>query len=279
VTAWIHSVSWSKFKLALDCPRQLQHTIDRKPHGRGPSGFYQEAGSLTQLVFELYFNQQVNLKPGGRTEATQKRVIERVLNAPSTLQRPVSLPHNLTREDLNNRVRDQATRGFELMGKIKMLDLPVRCEVKWNAVFRGFRIFNMLDFLREGRSGHWILDGKGHTNPDADERQILYQALGVAASGHNIAGAGLLYWYHGFKPVDTSPKALKEVADTTLEEARPTFELLKKGTHQPLEARPSPKRCGQCNWRETCEASVAKRPPTQSNLPDIVQLDHQPTAV
>jgi len=267
MTVWRHSISWSKFKLALDCPLSLQFTIDKKSHGRPTSTFYTALGKLSQLVFELYYNQKVNLKPGGQEESVILRATERVLNQKTIDALQISYPHNKTEDDLKQAVRDQVTGGFRIMKDIGLTKLEVRSEVKMIGVFRGFRMFALVDFLREGTSGDFIFDGKGHAKKNADPRQVVYYALNRASSGRKIAGGGMIYWNHGFEKVDVSPAALRHFVDTDFTRVRPYFEMLDKGSEGPFPATPSAEKCKVCPWRNTCEFSMAKNPPQQFGVP------------
>lgn len=129
-------------------------------------------------------------------------------------------------------------------------------------------MFGMIDFLREGRSGHYLFDGKGHAKKNADPMQLVYYAVAVAASGHKIAGGGLIYWNHDYEKVDLSPAALRQFIDNEFTQVRPIFEKLKNGTNEQLEARPEESRCKQCNWRNVCPFSATKTPPMKEGLPD-----------
>lgn len=270
MTVWRHSISWSKFKLALDCPLQLQFTIDKKPHGRPENTLPQALGTIVQFCFEQYFNQGINLKKGGQDDETMAKIVDRILNSKYVQSINVTYPHNKTEEDLKTRAREQIMKGFGYMKGMGLTKLPVRSEVKLNGVFRGFRMFALVDFLREGKSGDYLFDGKGHANEDADPRQVVYYALNRAASGKKIAGGGLIYWNHGYRPVDLSPKALRDFIDNELATARPIFEKLKAGTNEELEAKPDEQKCRKCNWRNTCPFSLSRLPPMQEGLPDEV---------
>lgn len=272
MTTWSHSVSWSKFKLALDCPLSLQHTIDRKPHGRPDNNYHQARGSLVQYAFQMYFNQGVNLRPGGQEPKTWERVADKVLasNFLNTLN--VTYPHDKTEFDLKADAKEEILLGFKVMEKMGLTKLACRSEVKLNGHFRGFRMFAMVDFLREGKSGDWLFDGKGYSKPNADARQVVYYALNRASSGRTIAGAGLIYWRHGLVPVDVSPKALREFADGPLAEVRPIFEQLRKGAKE-LPPKPSDSTCWSCRWKYVCEHSAVKRKPMDTTLPEEVGME------
>lgn len=279
MTVWKHSVSWSKFKLALECPLQLQNTIDKKPHGFGDGTYYTSLGKLVQFVFEQYFNQKVNLRPGGQEYGVIEKIFDRVIKVGYLDNLKVTYPHNKTEEDLIDAAKKHLENGFRVMKEMGLVKLAVRSEVKWNSVFRGFRMFGMVDFIRDGKSGMYIFDGKGHANKNADPRQVVYYALAIAASGHKIAGGGLIYWQHDYVPVDLRPEALKHFIDNEFAEARPWFEKLKNGTTEEFPARPEESVCKTCNWRNTCPFSKAKTPPMIEGLPQSVGFGELPARV
>lgn len=281
MTVWRHAISWSKLKLALDCPLALQFTIDKKPHPRSMMTPPQAKGTVVQFIFEQYFNQGINLKPGGQDRGTMEKIIERILSSKffETTSAQISYPHNKTEEDFKEEVRAQTLTGFDILKDMKLTTFKVRSEVKLNGVFRGFRMFAMVDFLREGQSGDFLFDGKGHAREDADPRQVVYYALNRAASGRKIAGGGLIYWNHGFRKVDVSPAALKAFVENEFAEVRPIFDELKAGTNREFEARPEYEKCRKCNWRNICEHSAAARPPMQEGLPERVSFDSQAVEV
>lgn len=270
---WKYAVSWSKFVLALECPRKLQHTVDKKPSpGDRDTTFYMDLGTMVQFIFEQYYNQQINMKAGGREEKVIQAVTDKILASTYLEKLQTTYPHNLDEDELRKRIRAHTLKGFRIMNKMGMTKYKFRSEVKWSSVFRGFRMFCMIDFLREGRSGVYLFDGKGHGQMNADPRQVLYYALAVAASGHKIAGGGLIYWQHKYQPVDLSPAAIKHFIDTDFKQGRPYFEALQKGTQEVFETTPSKKICGRCRWKHVCEDSAVKLPAMRTDLPDVVGL-------
>lgn len=269
MTIWSYSISWSKLRLALDCPRQLQHTIDKKKHGYGSQSYWALMGTLVQKVYELYFNQQVNLREKGRDDATIAKVADRVIDAVMKTNPEVSYRPDQTEEGLINEAKAQVISGIQFLKDAGILTKRVRSEVKLNGTFRGFRMFAMVDFLVEDeRNGDEIYDGKGYAQENADPRQVVYYALNRASSGRKLAKAGLIYWKHGFREVDVSPKALREFIDGDIASVRPLLEELKKGVTGLLPTKPSPTTCGHCNWRDTCEDSLKKKTEVTEFLPE-----------
>lgn len=268
MTVWAKPVAWSKFVLGLKCPRQLQNTLDKVPHGFSKdSNYYAVVGILVQEVFELYFNRQLNLVDGGQEVKVVRNIARKVMGARikgNTFHEPKRLPYEITypankdAETLWESVMFQVEHGFGVMKDMKLLDKKVRSEVKWSSTFRGFRMFCMIDFIVEGRNGHSVYDGKGSARKNADPRQVLYYALAVNASGHQLGKGGLIYWQHDFDEVDISPAALKEFIDGDFKRGRALFEQLKVGVNTPMETTPSKDACKYCNWRLTCADSVMK---------------------
>jgi len=238
-------------------------------------------GKASQRCFELYFNQQVNLKPGGEKQSVMMKCVERILH-PSTNyvnSLEIKYPFGKGEEDFLNDVRDQVRKGHAIMERMGLIKLAVQSEKKWNSVFRGVRLFALIDFMREGRSGCYLFDGKGHAKVNADPRQLHHYALTVIASGRTVKEAGLIYWNHGYVPVDVSPKAVKQFVDETLMVAKPTFNLLQAGVSGELKATPSLSVCGDCNWRNICDHSARKNPPMDASLPEHTGFGDNPSGV
>lgn len=264
MSTWNYGVSWSKLKAAMDCPRQLQYAVDKEaPTSVGPN-YHMELGKLVQYVFELYFNQGFNLTEPGRRVEVPMKIAQKVLDAPSTQALPITYPHNLDYDNLRADVLHQVEKGFPTFEEAGILDKRVRAEVKWNGTFRNIRTFALIDFLvrspdpKDKRIG--IFDGKGHSQENADEGQVHYYGLTVGLTNQQMYG-GLLYWRHGYREVDLSPKALQTFVKERLEPVLPIFSELKKGVTS-LPATPSPSVCGRCNWKNTCKDSAYRREST-----------------
>ena len=62
-------ISWSKFKLAINCPRALQFDLEYTP--RKPAvTYWQAVGLVVQRTFELYYSRGIYKNPNGRNEDT-----------------------------------------------------------------------------------------------------------------------------------------------------------------------------------------------------------------
>lgn len=259
MTVWRHSISWSKFKLALECPLALQNTIDKKPPDHEKPNFYMVKGNVVQKVFEVYFNQGVNLLPGGDSQKVIQRVMDRVLRSMYYKELNITYPRGKSEEDLVEDCRYQVGNGLEIFRTRKLLHKPMKSEIKWNSVFRGFRMFAMMDFKVALESGVGIYDGKGHVKKNANPDQLLYYALALIASGRKVVEAGLIYWNHGYEPVDVTPKAIREFVGEKLDKVSPIFKQLKAGV-EILPATPSEEACAYCPWSEfSCEFSAKRK--------------------
>jgi len=269
MTVWNKPVSWSKFKLALDCPRQLQYTIDKHPVSDTRPNFYAEAGTITQFVFEQIFNQGINMRPGGETLSVFERATEKILKSSWYLNRQITYPYGKTEEDLFTDVRNGVRKGWEIFKDLKLLNRPIRSEVKWMSTFRNMRVFALIDFVLESQRGIAIYDGKGHAKKDADERQLLYYALTVQSSNKPVSGGGFLYWKHGFEKVDISPEAVKEFVDGPFIEGQAIMRQLMGGIATDLPTKPG-KSCHFCSWKNVCPDSTELKPPVDHSLPELV---------
>jgi len=260
VSVWKYPISWSKMKMALSCPRQLQYAVDKTPPTDIGPNYYMQLGTWVQHTFELYFNQRINLTKKGRTIDVVERVIRKVLESEKFSRADIQYPHGKTEDDLKKQIRKQVVQGWAYMDAAGILRKRIRSEVKWRAVFRGIKLFCLIDFLTEERGRTFLWDGKGHAKEDADPRQLVLYALALGASGKKIGGGGLIYWNHGIRPVDMSPRAIRNFIDEDFARVQPIFNLLRQGTNQTLEARPTPTKCNRCAWKSRCPASPYYRP-------------------
>lgn len=252
MTVFRKSVSWSKFYLALECPLRLQKTIEKEYSVKFSQRPRAAAmGKLVQKVFELYFNGGFNLKANGKRAEVLVKILDKVLPSSWAVE-----------EGIDSTFREEAVaqieQGFEIVAGQMVLDYQIRSEVAMQAVYAGFRMFGMIDFLVYLPKGILLWDGKGNAKEDADVRQLLYYGLMLHAAGEKVLGGGFLYWKHGYRPIDLSAKALYEFANGEFQVGRAVLAKLAEGV-QKLEAHPSSGHCHFCLWRDTCEESFYKK--------------------
>lgn len=246
--------------MGLDCPKQLLYSINKTSYSDFGPTYYQNLGHLVQKVFELYFNQGINKKPKGSDPEIIERVIDRVVNHPLTDEMKTTYPSGKSEVDLKSEARRHAQNGFDYFRQMGYLGRSIKSEVNHRAVFRSFRMFGKLDFLVDPDSDTvHLFDGKGNAQKNADERQLLYYALSLAAVGKKLGQSGFIYWQHGFVEVDVSPPALKRFVDEVFQPGRLVFEQLLRGVED-LPAKPEKSRCHFCNWKSVCPASPYRRP-------------------
>lgn len=263
---WTKACSWSKFRLALDCPRQLEYVLDRAVQSDFRPDYYAVLGQAVQKCFELYFNQGVNLQGRGRSHAVMDRVVGKVLKSPAFDGSTISYPGGKNAGDFGEAVRKHVIQGYDEFERMGILAEKIESEVKWGSAFNGFRMFGLLDFVRRTKKGLFIYDGKGNAKKDADLRQLLYYALICHASGEKIAGGGLIYWQHSYEEVDLSPPALKEFVEGDFARGRAIFDKLKSGASK-LMAQPAATRCHYCSWSSVCSDSLYRK-----KVPDFIQV-------
>lgn len=272
MTVWRHSISWSKFQMATKCQLQLKNTIEKVPVSVFSASYYRHLGIIVQFIFEQYFNQKINRDPRGREWSGMEKVMNRILNAKYIESLQVSYYPGQTEEHLRRHIKEQVQSGFKLMKSKGLLEKQITSEKKWNSVFRGLRIFCLIDFLFESRKGFYLFDGKGSKEEDANPDQLKYYAVGLGASGKQIAGGGFLYWQHGtFRSVDLSPAGLKSFIDEKITVAKPVFDKLRSGTED-LPPNPSSENCKWCNWRNNCPYSHFKVERVDTRGPEEVDL-------
>lgn len=273
MSSWTYSISWSKMSAALKCPRMLQHLVDKdKPSDVSPT-FYAVKGTMVQKVFELYFNQRVNHGSRGDDPEVTLEIFSRLERAGFVKAANPSYPMNKNYAILLQEIREDLLSGFKVLEDMKLLKKNIRSEVKWNGVFRGLRLFAMIDFVQNtGQNSVGIYDGKGSAKPNADPKQVLHYALNVAASGVKLTKSGLIYWKHGFHEVDVSPKALKAYVDEDVNRVRPLFEELKHGFSGEMDTNPSSENCKYCLRKSACKDSYYYKEPQDVREPGKVSF-------
>lgn len=266
MTIWRKPVSWSKFRLALDCPQSLLFTLENKPVIEYPPNYYAELGKIVQYVFEVYFNQGVNLRPGGDKIGVVEKVLDKVLKSDYFQLKKITYPLGKTEAMLIAAVTEHVRKGFVLFHEQNLLNKPLKSEVKWNAVFHSMRMFAMIDFLYDDNGHLELYDGKGHSKKgSADIRQLLYYGLAIVAAGRSLKRGGFLYWQHGFEEVDVSAKALKEFADGPFKQGQKVIQMLQVGVDS-LAPTPSTNACRYCPWKLTCTSSMCLKPEIDSTI-------------
>lgn len=252
MTKFNKSVSWSKFDMALRCPMKLQKTIDKEYSPKfGSTTRAAMMGTLVQKVFELYFNNDFNLKAGGRSGEVLHKILVK------TLASKWASDGGFDSSFLDEAAL-QLVSGLKTLEEMGKLHLQTRSEVKMQVQFNGFRMFGMLDFVTAGEGGSYLYDGKGNSREDADPNQIKYYALTLHAAGTKLLGGGFIYWKHGYREVDITAKGLHEFVHGDFARGRKVFARLAAGVDY-LEANPTSKNCHYCNWRATCKESYYKK--------------------
>lgn len=268
MSTWNRPISFYRLKFAWSCPRALQYSVDKVPPSDVGPNYYMQLGTWTQYTFELYFNQEVNLKLKGRSLRVIERVTEKVLASRKFQKEEISYPLGKTEDTLKEEIRRHVRLGFQTMDAKGLTRKKLRSEVRWRATFRGLRLYCQIDFLHEDGQRVDLYDGKGHAKEDADPRQLVFYALALAAAGRRPREAGLIYWQHGYRPVDVSPLAIRNFTEKDLDPALEWFNKLKEGTNETFPARPEPDRCWRCGWKSICESSPYRKP----RRDDILEL-------
>lgn len=271
MTVWRYGISWSKFKMASECPHQLLQAVKKTPYGEARPNYYMNLGTVVQKVFELYFNQGINLKEGGRTQEVLFKCAQKVVNSKWVAELGITYPPGKDEESLRSEVVAHVMGGFLQFQELGLLDKRLRAEVDWGSTFRNLRLFGRMDFVYDTPEGVYIYDGKGHKEKTADERQLIFYSLVANASGKKVLGAGFLYWQLGFVSVDVSLPKIQAFIESDFNEASEYFHMLKTGVEF-LPAKPESNRCWLCNWCRVCEFSARKMLPVDTQVPESVEF-------
>lgn len=255
--AFNRPVSWSRFKTVLDCPKKLEHELLEIPGSEYGTNYWRVRGTLVQYVFELFYGQQVNVRPGGTEQGVLERIAVKVFNSSKMIEDPVSYPSGKDESSLKEEVYLQVINGWRQLRDLGLLDKPVLVEQDWFTVYNGFRMSARFDFLwmHPGGKQAELFDGKGTMKPWSDVRQLYYYALMLLSSGVSVSRGGFLFYNHDSVIIPLGPTELKKFVDEDFRRGRLVFESLQKGIGE-LPATPSLETCRMCTWRLSCKASL-----------------------
>lgn len=265
------------FKKMMDCPKQAEYAVRERLGdescviSRDTATYHADAGTIVQKLYELYFNQQVNLRPGGMSEQTVANAIAKVLSSkPVTkILAETTFPDGKTMADLRTFIVTSAATGRKALFDGGVLDQPMRSEVASPGEVDGYRIFAFIDFLRTTEKGVYIYDGKINASASADPRQLWYAAL---TRDEPVLGGGFFYWKLGrYVAVDMSPEAIQKFKEGDFAESRRRWEPILGPGVESLEATPSYAACRFCNWNGMCpSAQRGKVREPNYDLPDEI---------
>lgn len=258
---WKKPLSWSKFKLALDCPKALEFVLSQTPPSEVRPTYWMALGIEVQYIFEAYFNQGVYLR--NQNPDVIQKIVERSLATDRIERMEVTYPYGQGIDKLQQRIREDSATGFTAVQKAGLLDgTMVKSEQKFRSKFKGLRVFAWADFLKyTGKNTVEIWDGKNNKDKNADPRQLLWYAMVIMSTGMNVSGGGFIYYKHGEAvPVDLGVNAVMNFIRTDFQRGRKVFDDLQEGVTA-LPAQPDKKICRRCDWKRSCKASVFYQPP------------------
>jgi hypothetical protein len=262
------------FKRILDCPRQAEYAVREKegdPEAvREALGFnyHASAGTLVQKLYECYFNQRVNLRPGGTQPEVVAACCAKVL-ASKFAEKVIgetTYPQGKSKAELLKFVATSAATGLTALFESGILGKEVRSEVPSAGSAGGRRIFAQIDFLVKTSAGSFIYDGKINSAPTADPRQLWYAAL---TRTEPVRGGGFIYWKLGkFVPVKFDAETLAEFKAGDFAKGMARWEPVMTTGVDTLEATPSWAACQWCSWGGRCRyARQAPRREPDYSLP------------
>ncbi len=272
---WNKPISWTFFENLATCPKRNEHRLRGVPPNTTWPSYWATIGTIDQKIYELYYNQGINLKMAATEKGTDmgvvKRVAEKVLASKwvRELLGETTYPPGKEEADLVATVRSDVESGRVALFNAGILEKKCRSEVPSSGKVRDVRIFAFIDFIHEGPNGAEVYDGKAKSRADADDRQILWAALTI--NGQDVVKGGFLYWRQGYHEVDVSTKAQLEFLEKELDPVRPQIERLKTGVVS-LEARPSDRACLMCKWNQSCSESTKRKRELDFNLPDEIEF-------
>lgn len=276
-------ISWTLFNRATQCQKKVEfHRKDVRQRNRDWPTYYADVGTGVQRVFELYFNQQVNLRPDGQSPSTVAACAEKVLTRDKFLRDlfdATTYPDGKTRMDLFAQVRSDVASGLHAIHSAGFLGELVRCEVPAPGRIRGWPTFGSIDFLvlrRDGAEEVW--DGKAMSATTADPDQVRWYTLSRVAEGRKVARGGIVYFRQGVaRPVDVSTDALRAFASGRFASTEDVWRALKEGASSlPATPREGRSTCYRCEWRDHCPESLTRRLPPDIGGPSEIGFDYAP---
>ncbi len=254
------------FKRIMDCPRQAEFAIREKEgdpeaaREQTTSNYHASAGTIVQKLFECYFNQGVNLRPGGTQPEAVAACCAKVLAskfAAKTIAETI-YPPGKTEADLRKFVAESAATGRTALFEAGLLNRDgVRSEVPSGGKVGDWRIFAQIDFLVKTPQGVYIYDGKINSAPNADVRQLWYTAL---TRPEKVLGGGFIYWKLGkFVPVHFSSEHLSRFRDGDFAAGMERWRPVMTTGVDSLEPEPSFAACQWCAWNGRCQHAVFSR--------------------
>lgn len=257
---WRKPVSWSKFRMALDCPKALELALAGTPASDPGVSYYSVLGQAVQKVYEVYFNQRVNLR--STKPETISKIAQRVIESDWFEDLDKTYPFSVSEETLITRIHEDSLSGFDAMDHAGILDKVVTSEVPVRSSYQNLRVFAWADFLTNWPNKDIELwDGKNNKKKNADPRQLYWYAMVLMSKGHNIKKGGFIYTKFGESvTVDLSPPRIMEFINTDFQRGRKYFDQLQDGITA-FAANPSKDNCRWCPWRRSCTASIHYSPP------------------
>lgn len=273
-------LSWTMFRIMVSCPKQAEYAVrDRlgdpsAAREQNTPTFHADAGTIVQKLYELYFNQGVNLRDGGTTDEVVARCATKVMASPwaEKILEKTTYPEGKTHKDLLQLIATGVAKGRKALFAAGLLDKEMKSEVNWSGTFEGFSVFSRVDFVVETPRGAFIYDGKINGQANADPRQLWYAALARRESGRPVLGAGFLYWKLGkFVSVPVDDATLEKFIKGDFAEGRKRWLPVMGPGVESLDPTPSFSTCRFCAWNGKCpSAQMARARTPDYNLPDEI---------
>lgn len=274
-------ISWTLFRRAEECHKKAEHHRRKVPkaNDRWPT-YYADIGSGVQRIFEEYFNQGVNLRPGGTAPGVVARVAEKVL-ADSTYLRELfdatTYPEGKARADMLDQIRSDCRTGLHALHAAGLLERKVRSEVECPGQIRGWDVFGWVDFLAEWPDGAVeVWDGKAVSQMGADAGQPVFYSLAYRSRGIDVRRAGLVYFRQGkARPVPVTNEALRAFAVGRFKPTETVWEAMKAQVTELAATAATRHTCYRCEWSATCPASqmAGKLHPDFEAPPELDDFD------
>lgn len=273
------SISWTLFKRAEACEHQAEFHRRKEPkQNTGWPSYYADVGTAVQRIFELFFNQGVNLREGGASPANVALCAEKVLTQDPFLREvfdKTTFPKGKDRLAMFQQVRADVKTGLHAIHAAGFLDKRVRCEVKGEGKIGAWPVFGLVDFLVQNGDGtEEVWDGKAVSQANADQDQVRFYAAVRAFNGARIRGGGIVYFRQGRAvPVDLGKEAMTKFL-ARFAKTDHVWEAMKGGAFGLPATSKSTHDCHWCPWVDRCEASLkAQKLPADLDGPAEIDFE------
>jgi len=251
-------LSYSKYKMYVECPRKYRWVSDRRPITVKSSKYFALYGIVIQRFFEFYVNKYV--KNGIRLTNEQIRSFLR-----KDWERTLDYEYVIWDDPWCKESSEEIFESIynDVLTNIENFDFfkYARSEVIYNITLKKTKdeLHGRLDFIVEKPDGTVeILDGKGTTKieKNVDKEQLYFYAM-LYYLRHKKLPTKVGFWYYKFQRI-----VYIDMDMDTLISFKKKFALVKKSIKEDRTWEPKvkiTKACKFCDYKSDCDAYNLKK--------------------